>query len=120
MIDVADVVNDPDLAQPFTIQRSTGMWNLGTWQSTTNPVQSYGVITEPTVNEISMVPEGDRVGGVMVFWSAQPIYVTRATECEGGSSDLLTWRNLTFRVLSVKRYEDYGYYRAIAVRVKTD
>ena len=119
-IEISQVVNDPDVAQAFTILRSVGAWNLGTWVPVTANVQSYGVITEPTVNELEMVPEGDKVKGVMVFWSSQPIFVTSAAQGVGNSSDIIVWRGQNFRVLSVKQYLDWGYYRAIATRMKAD
>jgi hypothetical protein len=120
LIQVSEVVNDPDLAQPFTINRSSGVWNNGVWQSTTTAVQGYGVIANPTVRELEMIPEGDLVKGAMVFWSAQPIYGTHGTQGVGGSSDILIWRGNNYRVLNVTQYQDYGFYRAIAVRMKAD
>lgn len=120
LIQVAEVVNDPDLAQPFTILRSGGSWVNGVWQSLTTQVQSYGVIAEPTVREIEMIPEGDLVRGAIVFWSAQPIYGTHATNGSGGSSDILIWRGHNYRVLDVKQYQDWGFYRAMATRMKAD
>ena len=120
MIDVSEVVNDPDLAQPFSILRSTGSWLNGVWNSVVTTIQSYGVIAEPTVRELKMIPEGDLVTGGLLFWSATPLYATHATEGVGGSSDILIWRGHNYRVLTVLQFEDWGYYRAFAVRMKAD
>jgi len=120
MISVAEVVNEPDLAQAFTILRSTGTWLNGVWQSVTATVQGYGVIAEPSGRDLDMVPEGDVVKGMMIFWSSQIIYGTHATAGVGGSSDILVWRGENYRVLSVKQYVDYGYWRAMATRMKAD
>lgn len=120
LIQVSEVVNDPDLAQPFTILRSVGSWLNGVWQSTQTSIQSYGVIADPSDRELEMIPEGDRVKGAKVFWSSTPIYGTHATEGAGGSSDILVWHGLNFRVLHVFQYQDYGVYRAVAVRMKAD
>lgn len=120
LIQVSEVVNDPDLAQPFTILRSTGSWLNGVWQSVTTEIQNYGVIAEPSVRELEMIPEGDLVKGAMVFWSAQPIYGTHATNGVGGSSDILIWRGHNYRVLDVKQYQDWGFFRATATRMKAD
>lgn len=120
LIQVSEVVNDPDFAQPFAILRSTGTWLNGVWQSATQELISYGVIADPTDREVQMIPEGDKVTGAKVFWSSQPIYGTHATAGIGGSSDILVWRGLSFRVLLVQQFEDYGFYRAMAVRMKAD
>jgi hypothetical protein len=120
MIQIGEVVIDPDFAQPFTILRSTGAWLNGVWKSIQTAIQGYGTIASPTVRELEMLPEGDLAKGAMVFWSAQPIYGTHATEGIGGSSDILVWRGHNYRVLDVKQYQDYGYYRALGVRTKAD
>lgn len=120
MIQIDEVVNDPDLAQIFTILRScNGQFLYGKWETETSSIDSFGVVANPTNKELQMVPEGDRAKGVMVFWSSEPIYATRAnTEGGGASSDILVWRGDNFRVLDVKQFQDYGYYRAIATRMK--
>lgn len=124
MIDVSEVVNDPDLAQAFTILRNSGSWLNGVWQSgNTTPVQGFGVISPATSRDIKMLPEGDQTGELRVFHSAQPIYVTNANDAvdsTGQSSDILCWRGDNFRVLNVKHEEDYGYYRAIGSRLPPD
>lgn len=124
MIDVSEVVNDPDLAQAFTILRNSGSWLNGVWQSgNTTQVQSYGVISPATSRDIKVLPEGDQTGELRVFHGADPIYVTNANDAvdsTGQSSDILIWRGDQFRVLQVKYEQDYGYYRAIATRLPPD
>lgn len=123
MIDVSEVVNDPDLAQPFSILRSSGSWFKGVWNSVQTTVQGYGVISVAEAQDLEMVSEGDIVHGAMVFHSQQPIFRTNAnnaTDSTGGSADILVWRGENYRVLHVYPYEDYGYYRAVAVRMLTD
>lgn len=118
MIDVSMVVNSPELAQSFIIERSTGAWQNGVWISNVNEVQGYGVVSVATEKDIVMSPEGDVIHGDMVFHSSAPIYMTRATSEEGGgSSDILRWRGHKFRVLRDAVYVDYGYFRATAVRM---
>jgi hypothetical protein len=116
LINVADIVSDPDLAQPFTIERSKGQFGLGGWQNTPESLPGYGVIQVATEQNLTEIPEGDRVTGSMVFFSAQPIYRTHGGE-NPGLSDVLVWRNQTFRVMEVFSFADYGYYKAIAVRM---
>jgi hypothetical protein len=118
MIQVSEIVNAPEFAQAFTILRSTGAWNTGVWESTQATVAGFGTITPATENDIKMIPEGDVVEGAMVFHSQAPIYLTHADGSgAGGSSDILVWQGFNYRVLSVRQEQDYGYYRAIAVRM---
>jgi hypothetical protein len=120
LINVSEVVNDPDFAQSFLIMRSTGVFLNGVWNSTVTAVQGYGVIADITDRDLDMIPEGDFVKGGKVFWSSQILYATHATAGVGGSSDILVWRGLNYRVLQVKLYEDYGYWRAMTTRMKAD
>lgn len=118
MIEVPEIVNDPDFAQEFNIARSSGTWTNGKFvvASTAN-IDGYGTITVATPRDLEMVPPGDVVHGAMVFHSQQPIYATRNGANGPGFSDILTWHNLQWRVLTVGPYSDYGYYRAIATRL---
>lgn len=120
LINVSAIVSDPAFAQVFNILRSTGSWLNGVWQSATVSVPSYGVIANPSVRELEMIPEGDRVKGAIVVWTVAEIFTTHATEGAGGSSDIVQWRGHNYRVLEAKVWADFGYYRAIAVRMKAD
>jgi hypothetical protein len=121
MIDVSEVVNDPDLAQAFMIQRSTqGAFLFGVWQTKQETVPCYGPVRPASSREINMLPEGDRVGEIKAFWSSTPLYGTRATTGKGESSDILVWNGLYYRVLQVFQSQDNGFYKALAVRMKAN
>ena len=79
MINVSDVVSDPELQapQPFTVQRSTGQWVLGVFQNTYASFNLLGPVQQATNKEIAMLPEADRVGAVRSFWTTVPLYLTR-------------------------------------------
>jgi hypothetical protein len=79
MINVQEVVVDPDMLVPesFTIERSTGQYVLGGFQSSTTQIRMFGPVQQASNKEIQMLPEADRVGSLRSFWSTVPIYVTR-------------------------------------------
>ncbi len=117
MIDLSEVVNDPDLAQPFTILRQSGSFQLGGWvPNEPQPIDAFGVITVATPRMMQMVPEGDRVGGEMAFCTANEIYLT--SEKRSGTSDQLVWHGEKYRVTHVAPWMDYGFFIAVAVRMK--
>lgn len=116
VIQVSEVVNDIDMAQNFSILRSTGSFNVGVWESTTETLSGYGVISVAKPRDLEMIPEGDKIVGAMVFHSQQPLYGTHDGQAPG-SSDILIWNNHQWRILSVSQYKDYGYYRAVAERL---
>lgn len=120
MINLALIVSDPDFAQPLIITRSSGgSWQLGNWVDATQQVNWFGIVQPATPEELEQVPEGDRVKGAMSFHSEQVIYETHTngpTDSNAGISDLITWQNQTYRIVKVFPWEDFGYYKAIAVR----
>jgi hypothetical protein len=114
---IAQVVNDPAFAQSFTITRSKGgQFKLGRWINATQTVASWGSIQPPSPEELEMVPEGDRVTGMIVIHSSQPIYETNVN-LTNGISDLVTWHDNQYRVMKVLPWQDYGYWKALAVRM---
>jgi hypothetical protein len=79
MIDVSEVVGDFDMQAPlpYLIQRSTGQWLAGGFQSITTNISNMGPVQPATDEDVQMLPEADRVSGVLAFWSLIPIYQTR-------------------------------------------
>lgn len=116
MINVSDILLDPDFLQSFTINRSTGSWVLGGFQSTVSQVQASGVVDVASSRDLAQVPEGDRVTGSMAFYSTQPLYLTRNGQTTG-LSDTITWQGDKYRLVQIFPYVDYGYYMAIGVRM---
>lgn len=116
MIGVGEIVNDPDFAQAFTIMRSTTSFVLGGVSNNTTPVPGFGTITVASGNDLDQVPEGDRVKGAMMFHSTAILYETHA-DGTPGLSDTIVWRGQNYRLITVAPFADWGYYRAIGVRM---
>jgi hypothetical protein len=118
-VSLADVIQDPDMAQNFTITRSSGSWVNGTWTQTTTQLQAFGVIEVGTPKDIHMSMEADIIEGSITVWTVTPIFTTHANGSNNpGSSDLITWHGDLYRVMQVSVWRDYGYYRAVCVRQK--
>jgi hypothetical protein len=122
LIDVSEIVSDPDFAQPFVIKRSNGSWQLGGWQDTITTVNSYGAQQPATAQDLKEIPEGDRILGSVKVWSTQPMYVTRrgTGPNDGGLSDIIVWQGEDYRIAGILPWNENGYYKAIAVRMKGD
>jgi hypothetical protein len=115
--DIGGVVDDPAFAQTFTIVRSQGgVWKLGKWANSITEVGYWGSIQPPNPEELEQVPEGDRVSGVIAVHSTQPIYETNV-ELTNGISDIVIWHKQKYRVVKVFPWQDYGYWKALAVRM---
>jgi hypothetical protein len=116
MINVGRIVNSRNFAQPggFTVYRQTGDWVAGRWvPSPEKKILMQGTVTALNPNDLEQVPEGDRVTGMMNFYSQQPMYTTRAE----GTSDQIEWQGDRYRIMSVQPWQDFGYFKATGVRM---
>lgn len=120
MINLSEVITDPDLSQGFTILRSNGAWTNGVWiEGTPTAIGAAGVISVAKEKELRVLPEADRPESAMVFHATVPIYVSRVSPAPA-TADLLVWNGENYRTLYVWPYGDYGFYKAIAVRMAGD
>ena len=114
---IAEIVDDQDFAQSFTITRSqNGKFVLGRWQNSTVTVGMWGSIQPPEPEELEQVPEGDRMLGVIAVHCTQRLYETNTNQTDG-ISDQVIWHGENYRVFKVYPWNDYGYWKALAVRM---
>lgn len=122
MINIGRIVNSRNFAQPggYTVYRQSGAWVSGRWTAAPEEVlQLQGTVTPVDKNDLLQVPEGDRVTGMMCFYSEQPIYTTRAQPA-GGTSDEIVWREDRYRIVSIGPWNDFGFCQAFGVRMVSD
>ena len=118
MIDLSQVVNDPDFAKEFTIRRYSGQFQKGGWVQSGIDVPGYGIVTVAKEREIESLPEFDRIIGAMIFHSSDPIYITELEFGENQKvSDVIIWHEHEYRIMKVWPWSDFGYYRALGVRM---
>lgn len=117
MINVVELITDPDFAQPFEIHRSNGAFIKGVWtEEEPEIIKVVGIIQPARPRDISQVPEGDRVGGGIVIYTLEPLYVTRTGQYKG-ISDKVIWRGDYYKISNVSIWGDHGHYMANADRI---
>lgn len=114
MIDVSEIIQDPDFAQTYSVQRDSGKLVNGRWVPNTTNFDITGVVTVANSQDVQQLPEGDRVVGIMAFHSTQLLQITNPE----GISDIITWRGEQYKLLQVYPYGDYGYYKALGARIQ--
>ena len=120
MINVSDILLDPDICQSFTVYRSSGKFGEGGWkENAPQTLTLQGVVYPSTAKELQQVPEGDRVQGMMTFVSPSQMFATHLSG-EPGTSDQPEWNGERYRVVQLLPYSDYGAYVAIAARMEGD
>lgn len=123
-LNVAKVVNNPKFAETFTIIRSQGgsFDYKGDWQDQTVNVQMWGIVQPATKKELLQVPEADRVKEVKSFHSMQEMRVTHTNgvnDNTAGISDIVIWGTTgeQYRLEYLYPWEDFGYFKALGVRI---
>jgi hypothetical protein len=112
-----DSVNNPDLAEAFTILRNPGIEGPGGWQGgPQQQIQAYGTVGLASPKSLEAIKEADRVSEMRLFHSSTEMYVT--DEDKGITADLLVWHGKQYRVVTVPQQPQRGYYAAIAARIQ--
>jgi hypothetical protein len=120
MINISEIITDPDFMQQLAVQRSSGAFVLGGYQSTVTSIPMPGIVIVAKDQDLDTVPEGDRIGGAMAFYTLQEVFETNVAgglSGTSGISDVITWRGQNYRIADVKPYADYGYWKSIGVRM---
>src|SRR5574343_511969 len=63
MIDMSDIITDPDFMETFTVYRKTGTFGEGGYTTTEVAIDMAGPVIPANPDELAMVPEGDRLTG---------------------------------------------------------
>lgn len=72
-----------------------------------------GTITVPSSTDIEQIPEGDLQKGAICVYTRSQLVLTNVA----GTSDEIMWRGNRYRVSQLFPYADYGYYKAIAIKM---
>lgn len=118
-INIAELVDDPDFSQTFTVTRQSGTWTNGRFEPTSRTFTVSGVINPMSTKDIEMLPAADVIHGGIAIHTTVPIYTTTLNESTGNSgnaSDEITWQGEQFKIIQVSNYADFGYYKALATR----
>jgi len=128
MIDISEMISDPDFLQEFTVYRQPGYWVAGDFVPNEQALTFYGIIMPATTKDLEQIPEADKVTGMMCFYVPYdtPLYVTQNYPLTGDSdpeklnSDQCVWQGDRYRVYQTNSYDDYGYIKAICAYMPGD
>lgn len=116
MIDVSEVVSDPDLCSSFTILRTTGTFEAGGWvPNTPTVISAFGAVRNTSGKEVDMIPEADRIHESITIRTVTQIFET--SEDLSQTSDIFQWQGDKYRLMNVKNYSEQGYWFALGVRM---
>jgi hypothetical protein len=114
MLDVTDIVNDPDFATTFKLRHVTGAFTSdGTWNSDEDPVECTGIVLPAKWDQLLLLPEGERQNQTIVVYCSQEITLGNR---ETTQADIIEWDGQFYRVVYVKQYQQASVWFAMAAR----
>jgi hypothetical protein len=120
MLDMSEVITDPDFAKEYNVYRSSGYFGEGGWiENDKTTLSVTGPILPTNSKDLQQVPEGDRIIGNMTFYSTIELFETRNGDNKG-TSDELEWKGELYKIIKMLDFSDYGYYKAITARITGD
>lgn len=106
LLDVSDVLLDPDFMDQLTVTRftlSVGLSGVGSRTSTTSTF--YGVVTSDSGDILERVATGERVKGSITVHTK---YRLRDGSGASQTADEITFRGQTYTVSQVNDYSHFG------------
>lgn len=120
LVDVSELIEDPDFASPYTVLRRTGKWVNGRFEvSEPERLAYFGAVQPATTLELAQLDIGDGEVGVMKFFCRAPkdLYLTHSFDESDETaqvSDEIEFRGRLYKVLRVSPWQHHGFTRAFA------
>lgn len=113
MIDVSELLADPDFARRLTLRRprATTFTNEGEAQAAYGEESIVGVVQPASAAELKIMPEGSRLDDVLSVWSAEEL---RTGDGKTTEPDVLVIDRKSYKVVKCEPWPDNGYWRAFA------
>jgi hypothetical protein len=111
VINVAELLVDPDFVRSFTIKRPTGSFaNEGVYSVTYSDLSATGCVQPASPRELQLMPEGSRLGDVIAVWSNVEMRVADGKV----ESDVIVVDSKNYKVVKCEPWPESGYYKALA------
>jgi hypothetical protein len=106
VIDVSEIVGDPDFVQPITLRRPTATMSGGVERTTHDDSTIQAVVQPADVHEISLLPEGARLGNIIAVYSTTEIRVSPQAQ------DIVIVDEMFYRAIKSEPWGSSGYFVA--------
>lgn len=113
MLNVSELMSDPDMAQAFQVERNGGAFDEGEWMPAAPTVLDMVGIIQPAKREdvLEILPEGARAKNIIVVFCDQELLID---DGDTRRSDVILWRGNPYRVIASKDWSDHGFWQAWA------
>ena len=110
MINVSELIHDPDFCTTFILRHRSGTWVDGRFQTTATDSMVTGVVRPANGKELELLPEGDRMKDVKVFYTWEKVQLSE----DENASDEFIWQGGRYKALQVQDWSAHGFYETMA------
>lgn len=123
LLNVSEVLLSPEFMQPVKVYRKyNGRWELGKFVQDEVEITLDMLVCPSSGKDIMKIPEADRIEDTRTFHCLSKLYLTEDygehNSEEVRTSDTVEWNCHKYKLVSISDYSDYGYYKAIGVRIR--
>ncbi len=117
MINVSELMFDPDFVRSFVVRRPSGAFDAtGIYTSSYEDFAFTGAVQPATPAELQMLPSGSTQENVISVWSAAEMRMDNGNDV---GSDLVIVDGASYRVIKAEPRGDNGYFRVFAEGIVT-
>lgn len=118
MINVGELIYDPDFCQTITVKRTKCSIVNHRASYVESTFQVTAVVTIADVKTLEMLPEADKLSGAINVFTENELYVTSNREESAYISDIVYFEGKTFKVANTLGDMQYGFCRSVCVLIE--
>ena len=114
VINVSEAL-DADTSEIITVERNTRTFNNGiAIPGIPTTFKTVASVQQPTPEDLQFLPEGERTKDLRKFISKKPLFSAR--EGADGIADILIYKGVRFKVVTLADWNSYGHSTAFGAR----
>ena len=118
-MDITSAIFDPELGcTAFTVERITYTRGRSGTTSRSTTAQAMGCIHPGTPEMIQLLPEEERLEEFIAIYTDFALSLGEDHGSTYTGPDRIHWNDETWRVVRVRDWAMFGYYQALAVRIR--
>lgn len=116
MTDISELLHDPDFETEFILNVPESYRHEdGRWIESIKSHKKHGVVQPASTKETQYLTQGDEHRNVINVWSDD--YIGAASNQCPSLGDIIEWHCSKYRVVAVKDWSQYGYWKASAIEL---
>ena len=116
MINVSEIVVDPDFVQSFTYIRREITWVNGRKVITETTHNAVGTLIPEDTENFNNTPQQVEVSGALRVWTHETLKVTSTDDSSDYLSDIVLYKGERYLVNNDRNLKEYGYNRYVCTR----